>query len=976
MGEMNNNVIKFTNGSIKSIFRRLLSGCLVFLWGIGLNAQSTLVQWDFSGEPGNQLFTAGTAVPAQLTPMNFIRGSGVNPTSASNSISSNGWDSGSDRYFSFGFTANSGFSVDLADLTIATRSSNTGPRDMALRYSADGFTSNLATWVQNGSAFNNQVINLSSLTGLTGSVEFRIYTTSNSRADSPGNIASGGTFRVANYSSGSVEFTGTVNTGTPSAVITTGTLSASSFTLNGCGDSTAATVNYSASGTFQAGNVFRAELSDVSGSFAFPTVVGSLSSTATSGTINFTIPPGTAAGNNYRVRVTSNNPQATGTNSTPFTVNLLNCSPTVLELGDVAVIGMNANQNACKGTSSGADEISLVFFKDINPGTEIDLTDNGYERTQSGLWGNTEGTVRLQRTGGVIPAGTVITFVNTGSTSTAWDFITPDDGWSVSNIGAPTGSLNMNSGGDQLFIMQGGTWNNGAFGSHDASYTGGRVLYGFNTKNIWSADGGTQQSNIYPGLECFNLTPSAATDYLKYTGPGSSINQRGWIARLATSSNWSSYANCASYNSAAPDYAQPAVLLLSGGFNAGQWGGWADTDWFNCLNWNDLNVPDSTVNVIVPNVANLPAIGAGDAYCRDITFQSGANLTMNTTLSKLYVAGNWLNNSGDSLNLFNGEVVFESSQPTQISGPANERFFNLTKSALNTLSLNTNINVANNLALNDGILNLNQFDLITTGFSGSGFNNQKMIVTDSTGSFVKRWSSNGSFIYPLGNTSGVNPEYSPIEVQFLTGNFNNGRLGAFVTNRKHPQNASANHYISRYWTVSDSGISNFDVRIKASFNSGDVTGSQSQLIGGLRDTPDTSWFCLNPVDSANQMIQDTITNFESGVITAGEFGPVISGLSPLTASICSTGTDTLRVDVTGGVEPFNYLWNRSFNSGPFNPLPSSNSPGLILPDTLPHGQYRFNVVIDNTNNGCGMVKSSNIQVDIEPNPKTSTILHD
>ncbi len=69
---------------------------------------------------------------------------------------------------------------------------------MALRYSGDNFSSDLATWQQSGTANNDQTIDLSSLTGLEDTVEFRIVVTSDVRASGEGTITSAGTFRVAN----------------------------------------------------------------------------------------------------------------------------------------------------------------------------------------------------------------------------------------------------------------------------------------------------------------------------------------------------------------------------------------------------------------------------------------------------------------------------------------------------------------------------------------------------------------------------------------------------------------------------------------------------------------------------------------------------------------------------------------------------------------------------------------------------------
>ncbi len=84
-------------------------------------------------------------------------------------------------------------------------------------------------------------------------------------------------------------------------------------------------VDYASNGyTFNGGNTFTAELSDASGSFSSPVNIGTLSSTSSSGTISCTIPGSTAAGTQYRIRVTSSDPASTGAaNKTDLTINAL-----------------------------------------------------------------------------------------------------------------------------------------------------------------------------------------------------------------------------------------------------------------------------------------------------------------------------------------------------------------------------------------------------------------------------------------------------------------------------------------------------------------------------------------------------------------------------------------------------------------------------------------------------------------------------
>jgi hypothetical protein len=73
-------------------------------------------------------------------------------------------------------------------------------------------------------------------------------------------------------------------------------------------------VPYTATGSFQNGNIFTAWLSDANGGFGQPTAIGSLAATG-SGTIAATIPTGLPAGANYRIRVDASLPPVVGTDN-------------------------------------------------------------------------------------------------------------------------------------------------------------------------------------------------------------------------------------------------------------------------------------------------------------------------------------------------------------------------------------------------------------------------------------------------------------------------------------------------------------------------------------------------------------------------------------------------------------------------------------------------------------------------------------
>jgi hypothetical protein len=114
-------------------------------------------------------------------------------------------------------------------------------------------------------------------------------------------------------------FTGEVEDYTLNVIIptiTTGTITGSPFASGA-----AVSVPFTITGSYVSGNVFTAQLSDASGSFASPVSIGTLTSTS-AGTISGTIPVNATSGTGYRIRVVSSTPAITGSaNGSDLTIN-------------------------------------------------------------------------------------------------------------------------------------------------------------------------------------------------------------------------------------------------------------------------------------------------------------------------------------------------------------------------------------------------------------------------------------------------------------------------------------------------------------------------------------------------------------------------------------------------------------------------------------------------------------------------------
>jgi hypothetical protein len=201
-------------------------------WGVALGLAAVaaapsyaeiLVQWDTTGAIGDEVTFAPTFEMTEIDGLDLARGAGLTPSAAGNNFSSTGFSGEETDYVSFGFSISEGSSVDLTQLTMATRSSNSGPGTVDLYYSGDGFTTSLYTFTMVGTAYTNAIIPIS-LTGLTGDIEFRLFATGTTSANG-GVLSSGGTFRIGDYyDSGTMTYTPITFEGTVAAIPEPGTV--------------------------------------------------------------------------------------------------------------------------------------------------------------------------------------------------------------------------------------------------------------------------------------------------------------------------------------------------------------------------------------------------------------------------------------------------------------------------------------------------------------------------------------------------------------------------------------------------------------------------------------------------------------------------------------------------------------------------------------------------------------------------------
>ncbi len=378
---------------------------------------------------------------------------------------------------------------------------------------------------------------------------------------------------------------------------------------------------------------------------------------------------------------------------------------TILEPGDLAILAVNTdidNQPGSTGDGSG-DQIAFVCFKDIKPGTKIVLTDNGYEREVAGKWGNTEGVIAITRTGSVLSKGTIIVLETNDQTNgnildpSHFDVYTCgnlDSNWQKEFI-AGQGGFNLNND-DDVWIMQGGVWNNGTAGNHDATYNG-NVLYGW-TESGWDdgvGDGtdGPQWSNLYPFSKCFTTVAPSGGGKVKFNDPvdpdfSTTTNDKlDWIALINDEGNWDNYSTNADYDNGGYNYKNstscPAMTIATSTHSAGLWKGTNNTNWFDCSNWDNLTVPGENTDVTISGSASNEVVVDASAVDADLysqmaktnnlTIEDGIWLEVNTDNDKLEVHGNLTIESGALLDLSDGDNTTTSDGHLYLYGNWNNQ---------------------------------------------------------------------------------------------------------------------------------------------------------------------------------------------------------------------------------------------------------------------------------------------------------------
>ena len=424
---------------------------------------------------------------------------------------------------------------------------------------------------------------------------------------------------------------------------------------------------------------------------------------------------------------------------------------------------------------------------------------------------------------------------------------------------------------------KGSTYSGGFCGSN----TGGSITNCYSTSlftytGSGSNYGGFCGSNSAEITNCFwdTQTSGVATSY---GGTGKTTAQMRTQSTFTDATwNFTTIWNMnAIYNSG-----YPILIGFTYSPDPNTWSGAISTDWNNTGNWSYNSLPTSADNITIPNVTNKPVIETGNTgSAKNITINTGSSLTVNGTLD---LAGSLTNNG--AVTTSSGTLNFIGASAQNTTGFSGN-YGSLVINNANGITLTNNASVSGTLTLTDGLLNLGSYNL-TLGASatiGGIPTASNMIVATGTGELRKIYSATGSFIFPVGDNTET-AEFSPISLNFTGGTFSSAYAGVTLSNSKYSNNTSSVDYLNRYWTVTQSGISNFTCDVTAQYLPADITGSEANIYCGKYDAG-LGWTLLNQANSVNHTIAGTVTGFST--FTGGQQSSMPVKLLTLNSNVIS-----------------------------------------------------------------------------------------
>ena len=288
------------------------------------------------------------------------------------------------------------------------------------------------------------------------------------------------------------------------------------------------------------------------------------------------------------------------------------------------------------------------------------------------------------------------------------------------------------------------------------------------------------------------------------------------------------------------------------------------------------------------------------------TMNSSQNMVLNgggtlDVQGTLILKKDLVNQNVAANSLGTGTVVFSGSTAQTISGQNIIQNLELANAAGLTVAGNTRVNGV--LTLINGLVTLGNYNLLlgpASTVSGTPAATN-MVVPTGSGQLQKEFAAAGSFTYPVGDADGT-AEYSPVTLAFNSGTFvANNNAGVSLVDAQYP--GTAGSYLSRYWAVSQTGITSFSCNATFKYvDPADVNGTEADIFCfRVLAAPFTAFNAANT--ATNEITAHGLSSFGTFTGNLGDAAvpPAVRSLQDKTISgaQCADASQTLLIAGNG-----------------------------------------------------------------------------
>ncbi|MFI5221523.1 MAG: T9SS type A sorting domain-containing protein, partial [Bacteroidia bacterium] len=312
------------------------------------------------------------------------------------------------------------------------------------------------------------------------------------------------------------------------------------------------------------------------------------------------------------------------------------------------------------------------------------------------------------------------------------------------------------------------------------------------------------------------------------------------------------------------------------------WVGNVSTDWTNSANWT-CGVPTASSTAVIASGGLFMPVIADARSVNNLTINSGASLMLNNSSSNLSIYGSFVNNG--TMNNTNGIVTFTGSSAQTIPSTT---FNKIVINNSSGVSLSGNITLNDSLILNNGKLNLGNYNLTlgTNSYASSG-NSSSYICNNGSGQLtvnnIGSTGKSGSVIFPVGVSSfnpvvfansGTTDNFTVWVVDSITNNY---------SGNNHPVGPKLSFgVVNRSWIINEATIGGTNANVTLQWNSADETTGFSRSISYVAYYNVSSWYATSSTSAGGS---NPYTQTRSGISSMNVFGVGNYGFLPVPVTI-------------------------------------------------------------------------------------------